>query len=124
MKNFSTNERDREENQKITDIINEKTFQPGLKIGKKKPRLVEKRGICLRRDLVDEGLGQNKVLYSSSEVELPIVNYHSGSLVLPVSERQISNYLPASGSRIVLIRIFLCCLFLVTLFDTLFSASC
>ena len=26
----------------------------------------------------DEGLGQNKVLYSFSEVKLPIVNYYVG----------------------------------------------
>ena len=35
------------------DIVNEKTFQPGLKTGKEKPRLVERK----RRGLVDEGLG-------------------------------------------------------------------
>ena len=55
-----------EENQKIINIVDEKTFQSGLKTRKKKPRLVEKEGTCLRRDLVKEGPGQNKVLCSSS----------------------------------------------------------
>ena len=53
-----------EENQKIIDIVNEKTFQPGLRIGKEKPRLVEKGGTWfgrrrtwMIRDLDDERLG-------------------------------------------------------------------
>ena len=29
--------------------------------------------------MVDKGLSQNKVLYSSLEVELPIINYYAGS---------------------------------------------
>ena len=66
MKNLLTDEKDGEENQKIIGIIDEKTFEPGLRIGKEKPRLVERGGTCLRRDLVKEGLGQNKVLCSSS----------------------------------------------------------
>ena len=57
MKNLPTNERDGEENRKIIDIVVEKTFQPRLRIGKEKPRLVEKRGTCLRKNLVDEGHG-------------------------------------------------------------------
>ena len=41
-----------EKNQKIIDIINEKTFQPGLRTGK------EKLKMCVeRRDLVEKGLG-------------------------------------------------------------------
>ena len=44
-----------EENRKIIDIVDEKTFQPGLRTGKEKPRLMERKGLfeaCLRRDLV------------------------------------------------------------------------
>ena len=46
MKNLPTNEGDMEETQKIisVDIVNEKTFQPGPRIRKDKPRLVEKGG--------------------------------------------------------------------------------
>ena len=94
----TVNYKDAEENQKIIDIVNEKTFQPGLKTRKVKPRLVERRRTCLRKDLIDKRLDQNKVLCSSSGVELPIINYHVGSSTLPAPERQISGYLPASGS--------------------------
>ena len=41
-----------EKNQKIINIIDEKTFQLRLRIGKEKPRLVERGKTCLRRDLV------------------------------------------------------------------------
>ena len=34
-----------EENRKIIDIVDEKTFQPGLRTGKKKPRLMERRDL-------------------------------------------------------------------------------
>ena len=77
-----------EENQKIIDIVDEKTFQPGLRTGKEKPRLVERGGVCSRkdlfeggtwmiRDLDDKGLGQNKVLFSiqrsrTAKDELPM----------------------------------------------------
>ena len=85
MKNLPTDEGDEEENRKIisADIINEKTFQPGLRIEKEKPRLVERGGTWfgrwgtwmirawMIRDLDDEGLGQNKVLCSSSRDKLP-----------------------------------------------------
>ena len=107
-----------EKNRKImgVDIVNEKTFQPGLKTGKEKPRLVERGGVCLRKDLFEGGtlmirdlddkrLGQNKVLYSSSRVKLLIVNYHTGSPALPAPGKQISGYPPASGSRTTLTRI-------------------
>ena len=53
--------------------------------------------IKLMKDLDDKRLDQNKVLYSSSEVELPMVNYHVGSAALPVPGKQISGYSPASG---------------------------
>ena len=66
MKNLPTGEEDKEENRKIIDIINEKTFKPRLKTGKEKPRLVERKGTCLRKDLVKKRLDQNKVLRSSS----------------------------------------------------------
>ena len=49
-----------EENRKIIDIVDEKTFQPGLRTGKEKPRFVVRGGT-----LVEEGLGRNKVLFSS-----------------------------------------------------------
>ena len=52
------------ENWKIIDIVDEKTFQPELKTGKEKPRLVEREGIYLGGDLVKERLSQNKVLCS------------------------------------------------------------
>ena len=80
MKNLPTNEGDGEENQKIINIVNEITFQPGLRIGKEKPRVVERRGTWfdrwgtwIIRNLDDKGIGQNKVLSSFSEVKLPIV---------------------------------------------------
>ena len=67
MKNLQNfNEKIWEENQKITDIIDEKTFQPGLRTGKEKPNVCGKR-----RDfgwggtLVKKRLGRNKVLFSS-----------------------------------------------------------
>ena len=45
MKNLPTDEGDEEENRKIisVNIVDEKTFQPGLRTGKEKPRLVERR---------------------------------------------------------------------------------
>ena len=51
MKNLPTDEGDEEENQKIIkiDIVNEKTFQPGLRTGKEKPRLVERGGMWFGR---------------------------------------------------------------------------
>ena len=124
-----------EENRKIIDIVDEKTFQPGLRTGKKKPRLMKRGRVCLkgdlfeeglvqRRDLDDKGLGQNKVLYSSSGVKLPMVNYHTGSPAFLVTGRQIFGYPPASGSRTALTRILPCRLFLDASLGALFSASC
>ena len=52
MKNLLNYERNGDENRKIIDIIDEKTFQPGLRTKKEKPRLVERGGTCLRKDLV------------------------------------------------------------------------
>ena len=49
MKNLPIDERDGEENQKIIDIVNEKTFQPELRTGKEKPRLVERGGTWFGR---------------------------------------------------------------------------
>ena len=83
-KNLPTNEKDREENQKIIDIIDEKTFQPGLKTRKEKPRLVERGGVYSKRDLDDKGLGQNKVLYNSSRIKLLIVK-----LILQAPQRSL-----------------------------------
>ena len=48
-----------------------------------------------------------------SRVKLLMINYYVGFLMLLMPGRQISSYLPASGSRIALTRIFLCRLFLV-----------
>ena len=42
-------------------------------------------------------------------VELQMNNYHAGSPALPAPGKQISGYLPASGSRTALTWIFLCC---------------
>ena len=44
IKNLPTNKGDGEENQKIisVDIIDKKTFQPRLRTGKEKPRLMER----------------------------------------------------------------------------------
>ena len=45
IKNLPTDEGDGEENQKIisVNIVDEKTFQPGLRTGKEKSRVVERR---------------------------------------------------------------------------------
>ena len=47
---WKTSELDEEmwkENQKIIDIVNEKTFQPGLRTGKEKPKVYgEKKDFC------------------------------------------------------------------------------
>ena len=100
------------------------TFYPKLRKEKEKPEVVERGGVCLIKDLVDEGLGQNKVLYSSSGVELPIINYHTGSSTLPVPGRQICGYSPTSGSRTTLTRIPPCCFFLVASLSALCSSFC
>ena len=42
------------------DIVDKKTFQPRLRIEKEKPKIYDKR-----KNLVEEGLGWNKVLFSS-----------------------------------------------------------
>ena len=90
------------------------------------------------RDLDDKGLGQNKVLCSSSRVKLLMVNYHAGSLALPAPGKQISGYPRTSGSKTILTRIPLyylflvafsllplpCGLFFVTVLGALLSASC
>ena len=75
----------------------------------------------MRKDLDDEGLGQNKVLYSSLGVKLPMINYYACSLTLFALGRQISGYPPASGSRTALTRIPPSCLFLVPSFGTFFN---
>ena len=84
MKNLPTNEENGEKSRKIIDIVNEKIFQP--KLGQRKENRdwwKEERfaqgGTCLRRDLDDKRLGQNKVLCNSSGVKLLMVNYYAGS---------------------------------------------
>ena len=58
MKNLPTDEGDWGGKPKdLIDIVDEKTFQPGLRTGKEKPRLMERGGVCLRRDLDDKGFG-------------------------------------------------------------------
>ena len=89
MKNIPTNEGDWGENPKNHD---EKTFEPELKAEKENRDWWREEGFvweetCSRRDLDDEGLGQNKVIYSFSEVKLPIVNYHADFPVLLVLRR-------------------------------------
>ena len=49
-----------EENQKIMNIVNEKTFQPRLRTKKEKPRFIMRR-----ETLVEKRLGLNKMLFSS-----------------------------------------------------------
>ena len=87
IKNLLTNKENGEENQKIIDIVDEKTFQPELRTENQKSRLVERKGTCLSKDLVDERFGQNKVLCSSSEVELPMVNYYVSFSALSAPEK-------------------------------------
>ena len=56
MKNLPTNEEDwRGKPKDLIDIVDEKTFQPGLRTGKEKPRLVERGGVCSRKDLFEGG---------------------------------------------------------------------
>ena len=50
------------ENRKIINFVDDKTFQPELKTGQEKLRLIEREKTCLRRDLIEKGLGQNKIL--------------------------------------------------------------
>ena len=52
---------------------------------------------CLRKDLDDKELDQNKMLYSSSGVELPIVNYHTDSPTLRQRDRS-----PVTGPLLAL----------------------
>ena len=87
-------------------------------------RLMERGGVCLRRDLDDKELGQSKVLCSSSKVELPMVNDHTDFPALSVPGKQISGYPPASSSsRTTLIQTPPYCLFLVVLLGASISAS-
>ena len=84
-----------EENQKIIDIVNEKTFQPRLRTRNKKPRFVVRGGTWVK-----EGLGQNKVLFSSQRgwTVHGSIHLNVDSPTLFVSGGQISGHLPASGS--------------------------
>ena len=51
IKNLPTDEGDGEENRKIisVDIVDKKTFQPGRRTGKEKPRLLEREGTWFGR---------------------------------------------------------------------------
>ena len=52
MKNLPTDERDWGGKPKdFINIVDEKTFQPGLRIEKEKSRIMERRGVCSRKDL-------------------------------------------------------------------------
>ena len=102
----------------------EKTFQPGLRRRKGKPRLVERGGVCSRRNLDDEGLGQNKVFCNSLRVKLQMVNYHASFLTLSMPGRQISGYPLGSSSRTAPTRISPCHLFPFASLGTFLSASC
>ena len=55
MKNLPADEGAGEENRKIIDIVDEKTFQPRLRTEKEKPRLMERGGVCSRKDLFEGG---------------------------------------------------------------------
>ena len=75
---------------------------------------MERKGVCSRKDLDDEGFGQSKMLWSFSGVKLPMVNYHAGFLALPTPGSQIFGYPPAFGSsKTALTRTLPCCLFFV-----------
>ena len=118
MKNLPTDEGDWGGKPKdLIDIVDEKTFQPGLRTGKEKPRLMERGGVCSR--LVRGGTWMIRDLV---RIRCCVVlqesnchgNYHAGSpAALPAPGRQISGYPPASGSRTTLTRIPLCRLFLI-----------
>ena len=71
MKTSELDEEMWEKNRKIIDIVDEKTFQPGLRTGKEKPRFVVRGGT-----LVEEGLGRNKVLFSSSRGQIANGSIH------------------------------------------------
>ena len=140
MKNLPTDEGDGEENRKIINIVDEKTFQLGLRTGKEKPRLVERGetwfswwGTWMIRDLDDKGLGQNKVLCSSSRVELP----WSTTMQAPQHSLRQGDRSPASYRLLALelhwlrflfvassLSSLLCRLFFVASLSALFSASC
>ena len=72
----------------------------------------------------DKRLGENKVLYSFSGVKQPIINYYVDFLALPAPEKQISGYLPVSGSRTTLTRIPPYHLSFLASFRALLSTSC
>ena len=100
-----------------------KNLSTWTKDRERKPRLVERGGVCSRRDLDNERLGQSKVLYSSSGVELLIVNYHAGSPTFFALGKQISGYPPASDSRTALTQTLPCHFFFIASLGASFSAS-
>ena len=77
IKNLLINEGDGEENRKIisVDIVDKKNILTWTKDWKRKTEIGGKKRdvVWMMRDLNDKGLGQNKVLCSSSEVELPMI---------------------------------------------------
>ena len=54
MKNFPTNKENWGGKPKdLIDIIDEKTFQPRLRTGKEKPRMMDRGGVCSKKDLFE-----------------------------------------------------------------------
>ena len=83
-------------------------------IDRERLRLMERRGICSKKDLDDKGLGQNKVLYSSFRSRTASKQTATtGFPTLSAPGRQISGYSPAFGSKTILTWTLLCCLFFV-----------
>ena len=60
-----------EKNRKIIDIVDKKTFQPRLRTRKEKPRFVVRR-----ETLANEGLGWNKLLFSSQRGRIANSSIH------------------------------------------------
>ena len=95
-----------EENQKIIDIVNEKTFQTGLSTEKEKPRFVV-RG----RTLVKERLGRNKMLFSSQQDQTAngfIYQIQAFQCSLHQRDRSLASYQLLARLKTRLTRIPLC----------------
>ena len=76
----------REENRKIIDIVDEKTFQPGLRTGKEKPRLMERGGVCSRRDLVGircYSVSESNCKWLNHQIQTPRRSVRETDLRLP-----------------------------------------
>ena len=80
-----------EENQKIIDIVDRKTFQPGLRTEKEKPRLIERKGLfeaCSRRDLVGiryYSVSESNYKWLNHQIQAPQYSVRETDLRLPAS---------------------------------------